>query len=138
MGASRVQGEGPMTRRSRLIGRGRALGVRLRSDVIGGELAERYGYVDRSFADSELDAFVDALASRIASFDKESIVAIKRQVNLVTLPSDDLVAPEWDAFIASVGRPQAQERIAQLMQLGLQKNHDVEARLAHYTGTLGR
>ncbi|MEM5366342.1 enoyl-CoA hydratase/isomerase family protein [Paraburkholderia azotifigens] len=138
IGASLVPGGGPMNRLSRLIGRGRALEVLLSGDDIGGELAERYGYVNRSFADSELDAFVDALALRIASFDKESIVAIKRHVNIATLPSDDEVAPEWDAFIASVGRPQAQERIAQLMQLGLQKNHDVEARLAHYTGTLGR
>src|SRR5215813_10012688 len=121
VGAALVPGGGPMTRLSRMIGRGRAMEVLLSGNDIDGELAERYGYVNRSFADSELDAFVDGLASRIASFDKETIVAIKRQVNLVTLPSDDQVAPEWDAFIASVGRPQAQERIAQLMQLGLQK-----------------
>ncbi|HWT39171.1 MAG TPA: enoyl-CoA hydratase/isomerase family protein [Paraburkholderia sp.] len=138
IGASLVPGGGPMTRLSRLIGRGRALEVLLSGNDIDGELAERYGYVNRSFPDSELDAFVDELASRIASFDKESLAAIKRQVNIATLPSDDEVAPEWDAFIASVGRPQAQERIAQLMQLGLQKNYDVEARIAHYTGTLGR
>src|SRR5690349_16315798 len=138
VGAALVPGGGPMTRLSRMIGRGRALEVLLSGNDIDGELAERYGYVNRAFADSELDAFVDALASRIASFDKEALVAIKRQVNAVTLPSDKDVAPEWDAFIASVGRPQAQERIAQLMQLGLQKNHDVEARLGYYTGTLGR
>ena len=131
VGAALVPGGGPMTRLSRMIGRGRALEVLLSGNDIDGELAERYGYVNRAFADSELDAFVDALASRIASFDKEALVAIKRQVNAVTLPADKDVAPEWDAFIASVGRPQAQERIAQLMQLGLQKNHDVEARLGY-------
>lgn len=138
VGAALVPGGGPMNRLSRLIGRGRALEVLLSGNDIEGELAERYGYVNRAFADSELDAFVDGLASRIASFDREALVAIRRQVNAVTLPSNADVAPEWDAFIASVGRPQAQERIAQLMQLGLQKNHDVEARLGYYTGTLGR
>jgi enoyl-CoA hydratase/carnithine racemase len=45
-------------------------GSRLGSDDIGGELAEAYGYVNRSLPDAELDGFVDALANRIASFDK--------------------------------------------------------------------
>jgi enoyl-CoA hydratase/carnithine racemase len=138
VGAALVPGGGPMTRLSRMIGRGRAMEVLLSGNDIDGELAERYGYVNRAFADSELDAFVDALASRIASFDKEALSAIKRQVNIVTMAADSDVAPEWDAFIASVGRPQAQEKIGQLMQLGLQKNQDVEARLGYYTGTLAR
>jgi hypothetical protein len=34
-------------------------------------------------------------------------------------------------------RPPAQGKIKRLMELGLQKNADVEARLAHYTGKLG-
>jgi enoyl-CoA hydratase/carnithine racemase len=138
VGAALVPGGGPMVRLSRLIGRGRALEVLTSGEDIDGELAERYGYVNRSFPDSELDAFVEALASRIASFDKEALAAIKHQVNIATLPPDAAVAPEWDAFIASVGRPQAQQKIAQLMDLGLQTKHDVEARLGYYIGTLAR
>jgi enoyl-CoA hydratase/carnithine racemase len=138
IGAALVPGGGPMTRLSRLIGRGRALEVLVSGNDIDGPLAERYGYVNRSFPDAELDDFVDALATRIASFDKQSLAAIKQQVNTQTLPPDSAVAPDWDAFIASVGRPAAQEKIAQLMELGLQKNHDVEARLGYYTGTLWR
>ena len=136
VGAALVPGGGPMYRLSRLIGRGRALEVLTSGNDIDGELAERYGYVNRAFPDAELDAFVDTLALRISTFDKEALAAIKHQVNAATLPRDADVAPEWDAFIASVGRPQAQEKIAQLMQMGLQKNHDVEARLGYYTGTL--
>src|SRR5712671_2211858 len=64
---------GPMARLPRLMGRGRALEVLLGSDDIGGDLAEAYGYVNRSLPDSELDRFVDALATRIASFDKWAI-----------------------------------------------------------------
>jgi hypothetical protein len=55
---------------------------------IDGALAELYSYVDRSFPDAELDAFVDSLASRIATFDKWAIATIKRLVNLASLPSD--------------------------------------------------
>jgi hypothetical protein len=42
--------------------------------VIEADLAEVCGYVNRSPPDGELDGFVDALATRIASFDKWPIV----------------------------------------------------------------
>ncbi|GJH13247.1 enoyl-CoA hydratase/isomerase family protein [Caballeronia novacaledonica] len=138
IGAALVPGGGPMTRLSRLIGRGRALEMLMSGNEVAGELAERYGYVNRSFPDVELDEFVDTLATRIASFDKETLAAIKLHVNKETLPPESSVAPEWDAFIASVGRPAAQEKIAQLMALGLQHDQDVESRLSYYAGTLWR
>jgi len=69
VGAGIVPGGGPMARLPRLIGRGRALEVFLGADDFPGDLAERYGYVNRSLPDAELDEFVDSLASRIASFD---------------------------------------------------------------------
>jgi len=47
--------------------------VLLGADDIRGDVAELYGYVNRSLPDAELDAFVDALARRIASFDKQAI-----------------------------------------------------------------
>src|SRR6266513_4211361 len=81
VGAGLVPGGGPMARLPRLIGRGRALEVLLGADDIHGDLAERYGYVNRSLPDAELDAFVDALAIRIASFDKQAIAETKRLVN---------------------------------------------------------
>jgi enoyl-CoA hydratase/carnithine racemase len=62
VGAGLVPGGGPMARLPRLIGRGRALEVLLGADDIPGELAERYGYVNRALPDAELDAFVEALA----------------------------------------------------------------------------
>ena len=67
VGAGVVPGGGPMARLPRLMGRGRALEVLLGADDIPGDLAERYGYVNRSFPDAELDTFVDSLAKRIAS-----------------------------------------------------------------------
>jgi enoyl-CoA hydratase/carnithine racemase len=63
VGVGMVAGGGPMARLPRQIGRARALEVLLGSDDIGGELAEAYGYVNRSLPDSELDGFVEALAT---------------------------------------------------------------------------
>ena len=51
----------PDGRLPRLIGRGRALEVLLSGEDIPGDLAERYGYVNRALPDAELDQFVDAL-----------------------------------------------------------------------------
>src|SRR5215468_9115492 len=88
VGAGLVPGGGPMARLPRLIGRGRALEVLLGGDDIRGDLAELYGYVYRSLPDVDLDEFVDALATRIASFDKRAIIDTKRLVNAASLPPD--------------------------------------------------
>jgi enoyl-CoA hydratase/carnithine racemase len=126
-----------MARLPRLIGRGRALEVLLGADDVSGELAERYGYVNRALPDSELDAFVDALAMRIASFDKQAIAETKRLVNVASLPSDAEIAPEWDAFLASVQRPASQNRIKTLVERGFHRAGDVENRLGYHVGQLG-
>ncbi|MBF6025065.1 enoyl-CoA hydratase/isomerase family protein [Lysobacter niastensis] len=137
IGAALVPGGGPMARLPRLMGRGRALEVLLTGNDINGELAERYGYVNRALPDAELDAFVDAMARRIAKFDKQSIADIKRLVDANSLPSNQEIGAEWEGFIGSVKRPAAQQRIKQLMELGLQTNPEAEKHLADYTGKLG-
>ncbi|MDB6142265.1 MAG: Enoyl-CoA hydratase/isomerase [Pseudomonas sp.] len=137
VGAALVPGGGPSSRLPRLMGRGRALEVLLTGEDIDGDLAERYGYVNRALPDAQLDKFVDTMARRIATFDKESIAAIKGLVAKASLPPDEDIGAEWAGFIDSVKRPAAQQKIKQLMDLGLQKKPDVEKRLAHYTGTLG-
>jgi enoyl-CoA hydratase/carnithine racemase len=137
VGAGLVPGGGPLARLPRLIGRGRALEVVLSADDIGGDLAELYGYVNRALPDAELDGFVDALARRIASFDKQAIAATKHLVDIASLPSDAEIAPEWDAFIDSVQRPAAKARLKALMDHGFHKPGDAETRLGHYVGQLG-
>ncbi|MGA5463385.1 enoyl-CoA hydratase/isomerase family protein [Mycobacterium sp. NPDC050041] len=137
VGAGLVPGGGPMARLPRLIGRGRALEVLLGADDVDGDLAQLYGYVNRSLPDAELDAFVDALATRIASFDKQAIAETKHLVNVNSLPPDDEIAPEWDAFVAALGRPAAQARIQKLFERGFHQPGDVETRLGHHVGRLG-
>jgi enoyl-CoA hydratase/carnithine racemase len=137
VGAGLVPGGGPMARLPRLMGRGRALEVLLSADDIRGDLAERYGYVNRSLPDAELDGFVEALAMRIASFDKEAIAETKRLVDVASLPPDDEIKPEWDAFIGALGRPASQTRIKALMARGFHRAGDVENRLGFHVGQIG-
>jgi enoyl-CoA hydratase/carnithine racemase len=125
VGVGMVAGGGPMARLPRLIGRGRALEVLLASEDIRGELAQAYGYVNRSLPDAELDGFVDALAIRIASFDKWAIANTKRLVN-ASLPPDVEIAEGWDACIKSIVRPTPQRNFKRLFEQGFQKPGDVE------------
>ena len=138
VGAGIVPGGGPMARLPRLMGRGRALEVLLGADDVSGDLAERYGYVNRSLPDADLDEFVDALATRIASFDKRAISETKRFADVASLPPDFEIAPEWDVCFASIMRPAAQKKIKKLMEQGFHKPGDVENRLGYHVGQLGR
>src|ERR1700747_165941 len=62
-------GGGGTERLPHLVGRGAVLQIILGAKDFDGDTAERYGYVNRAFPDAELDGFVDALATRVASFD---------------------------------------------------------------------
>ena len=137
VGVGMVAGGGPMARLPQLIGRNRALEVLLSSEDIRGDQAEAYGYVNRALPDADLDAFVEALATRIAGFDKWAIANTKRLVN-TSLPPDVELAAGWDACIASLGRPAAQDGIKALMASGFHKPGDVENRLGYYVGQIAR
>ena len=137
VGVGLVPGGGPMARLPERIGRNRALEVLLSSEDIRADQAEAYGYVNRALPDADLDAFVEALATRIAGFDKWAIANTKRFVN-TSLPPDVELAAGWDACIASLGRTAAQDGIKALMALGFHKPGDVENRLAYYVGQIPR
>jgi enoyl-CoA hydratase/carnithine racemase len=138
VGVGMVAGGGPMARLPRQIGRQRALEVLLGSEDIRGDLAETYGYVNRSLPDSELDAFVDALATRIASFDKWAIANTKHLVNANSLPPDVEIAAGWNACIASLARPAAQGGIKALFDLGFHRRGEAEDRLGDFVGRIHR
>jgi enoyl-CoA hydratase/carnithine racemase len=137
VGVGMVAGGGPMARLPRVMGRGRALEILLSADDIRGADAELFGYVNRALPDSDLDSFVDALAARIASFDKWAIANTKSLVNEAILPPDVEIRAGWDACMASVKRPTAQQRIGALLEQGLQKPGESEDRLGLFIGRLG-
>ncbi|HTC37226.1 MAG TPA: enoyl-CoA hydratase/isomerase family protein [Bryobacteraceae bacterium] len=137
VGVGMVAGGGPMARLPRLIGRNRALEVLLSSEDIRADRAEAYGYINRALPDAELDAYVEALATRIAGFDKWAIANTKRLVN-TSLPPDVEIAAGWDACINSLGRSAGQDGIKALTARGFQKPGDVENRLGYYLGQITR
>jgi enoyl-CoA hydratase/carnithine racemase len=137
VGVGMVAGGGPMARLPRLIGRGRALEVLLSAADFGGADAEFLGYVNRALPDAELDDFVDALATRVASFDTWAIANTKRLVNEASLPPDVEIRASWDACMTSVKRPAAEGKIKALLGQGFQKPGDTEDRLGFHVGQLG-
>jgi enoyl-CoA hydratase/carnithine racemase len=129
-------GGGGAERLPRLVGRGRALEIILGANDFDGDTAERYGYVNRALPDAELDGFVDALARRIASFDRRAIAAAKKLVNQVSLPSADTLLDAITSFETALTWPEAQKRIQAALERGLQRDFDFEKRWPDVLGTL--
>src|SRR3989440_1777655 len=129
-------GGGGTERLPNLVGRGRALEIILGANDFDGDTAERYGYVNRALADAELDGFVDALARRIASFDRRAIAAAKSLVNHVSLPSADRLLDALNSFQTALTWSETQQRIQALLKLGLQREADFERQWPARLGTL--
>ena len=135
VGSGVIPGGGGSERLPRLIGRDRALEVILSSEDYDADIAEHYGWVTRAIADKDLDSFVDAMASRLASFDKTALTAAKMQINRATLPPDADLQAAYTEFLASLSfpgfKPRAAKFVKFLTELGI---HDIEKRLGHYIG----
>src|ERR1700730_13556512 len=129
-------GGGGTERLPHLVGRGRALEIILGANDFDGDTAERYGYVNRALPDAELDVFVDALARRIASFDRRALSAAKTLVNNVSLPSADRLLDGLASFQTALMWTEAQQRIGTLLKLGLQQDADFERTWPAVLGTL--
>jgi enoyl-CoA hydratase/carnithine racemase len=102
-----------------LVGRSRALEIVLSGDDFDADIAERYGWVNRTLDDANLDSFVDALVRRLASFDRETLAAAKAQVN-------------------RFGMPSAQARLAKIRSIGYGVPSDFELNFGRYLPTFGR
>lgn len=129
-------GGGGTERLPHLVGRGRALEIILSGNDVDGDTAERYGYVNRALPETELDGFVDALARRIASFDRRAVTAAKNLVNKVSLPSADQLLGAFSSFQTALTWPEAQQRILKLLERGLQKDGEFERQWPSVLGTL--
>jgi enoyl-CoA hydratase/carnithine racemase len=129
-------GGGGAERLPHLVGRGRALEIVLGANDFDGDTAERYGYVNRALSEGELDGFVDALARRIASFDRRAIVAAKNLVNDVSLPSADQLLDALNSFQTALTWPETQQRVKALFERGLQQDVDFEKGWPAVLGTL--
>jgi enoyl-CoA hydratase/carnithine racemase len=129
-----LPGGGGLEHLPRLLGRARALEVALSSDDYPAGLAERYGWVNRCVPDEDLDALVDTLARRIASYDKESISAVKQQIDRHTLPSPEDLMSSLEIYLASFQWPGSQRRLAAAQAAGRNQPGDYEMRLGYHLG----
>jgi enoyl-CoA hydratase/carnithine racemase len=136
LGVGLHPGGGGTERLPHLLGRGRALEIVLSANDFDGDTAERYGYVNRSLPDAELDGFVDALARRIGSFDRRALVAAKHLVNEVSLPPFDRLLDAFTSFGKALGWPEAQNRIRTVLERGLQRDAGFEKNWPEVLGTL--
>ena len=105
-------------RLSRLLGRSRALEVILGCDDVPADLAEAWGWVNRSLPTDQLWPHVDRLAQRIASFPAHAVAAAKASVLRAEkeVPAD--LMAEGTAFQATLGGPGTSAAMARFMAEG--------------------
>jgi enoyl-CoA hydratase/carnithine racemase len=94
------------------------------------DTAERYGWINRSLPDAELDAFVERFAERVSQFDRPALVAVKNILNQRGALADaaDLRATQ-DKFYEVVARPEVRGHIAKFIANGGQQRSDLESNL---------
>jgi enoyl-CoA hydratase/carnithine racemase len=109
IGVGLVPGGGALEWLPHLVGRSRALEIVLSADDFDADVAERYGWVNRTLNDDDLDPFVvDTLAGRLASFDREVLGAAKAQINRFGTPTAGELKSSNDMFFSTLALPTAQ------------------------------
>jgi len=138
VGVGLVPGGGAMEWLPRLVGRSRALEIVLSADDFDGEIAERYGWVNRTLDDKDLDSFVDNLVRRMASFDRETLAAAKTQLNRFGRPTATELKSSTDMLWSMLALPGAQARRAKVGKLGYGVPSDFELNFGRYMPELGQ
>ena len=107
-------------------------------DDFDADIADRYGWVNRTLDDSDLDSFVDTLAGRLASFDRETLSAAKAQINRFGTPAAAEIQSSIDLFFPLLALPSAQARRAKIRGIGYGVPSDFELNFGKYLPRLGR
>ena len=131
-----LPGGGGTQRIPRLIGIGRTMEVVLGADDVDAETAERWGFLNRAMSGDSLSAYVDALATRIASFPSAAVREAKRAVNAsVERSLDEGLKYESYLFQVLLRDADAQPSMRQYLDAGGQ-TRDVELRIGSVMGEL--
>jgi enoyl-CoA hydratase/carnithine racemase len=138
VGVGLVPGGGALEWLPRVVGRSRALEIVLSGDDFDADIAERYGWVNRSLDDAELDSFVDALVRRLASFDRETLTAAKAQINRFGTPTASELQSSNDLFFPLLALPGAQARRAKVRNIGYGVRSDFELNFGRYLPSFGQ
>ena len=119
------------------VGRSRALEIVLSADDFDADIAERYGWVNRTLDDDDLDSFVDTLARRLASFDRKTLGAAKAQINRFGTPAATELQSSNDMIFPMLSWPSAQARRAKLRGIGYGVRSDFELNFGRYLPEFG-
>ena len=138
IGVGLVPGGGALEWLPRLVGRSRALEIVLSADDFDADIAERYGWVNRTLDDDQLDSFVDTLIRRLASFDRETLGAAKAQINRVGMPTAAELQSSNEMIFPMLAWPSAQARRAKLSGIGYGVRSDFELNFGRYLRGFGR
>ena len=138
VGVGLVPGGGALEWLPRVVGRSRALEIVLSGDDFNADIAERYGWVNRTLDNNDLDLFVDTLVRRLASFDRETLAAAKAQINRFGTPTATELQSSKDIFFSTLALPSAQARRAKVGKLGYGVASDFELNFGRYMPELGR
>jgi enoyl-CoA hydratase/carnithine racemase len=130
-----IPGAGGTVRLPRLIGRSRALEVVLGCDDIDASTAERWGWVNRVLPTDDINAFVDVLAGRIASFPAHAVAAAKEIVVRSEIGVEGDLLAETVAFNATLASDETHDRMQRFLDAGGQ-TPDGERRLGQLAGEL--
>jgi len=137
VGVGVIPGGGATEWLPRLVGRSRALEIILSADDFDADTAEAYGMINRAINDAELDAYVEAFALRIASFDKQTLGLAKGLLNRTGIPEGDEFAASNRSFFESVTWPGEQARRAKVHQLGYGQRTEFELNFGEALRRLG-
>jgi enoyl-CoA hydratase/carnithine racemase len=137
IGVGLVPAGGAMEWLPRLVGRSRALEIVLSGDDFNADIAERYGWVNRTLNDGDLDGFVDGLVRRLASFDRETLALAKAQVSRFGTPTATELRSSNDLLFSTLVRPDAQARRAKLRDIGYGVPSDFELNFGRYLPGFG-
>jgi enoyl-CoA hydratase/carnithine racemase len=135
VGVGLIPGGGALEWLPRLVGRSRALEIVLSGDDFDADIAERYGWVNRTLDDRDLDSFVETLVQRLASFDHEALGAAKAQINRFGTPTATELQSSNDMFFPTLAWPSAQARRSKLRGIGYGLRSDFELNFGRYLPT---
>ena len=138
VGVGLIPGGGALEWLPRLVGRSRALEFVLSADDFDADIAERYGWVNRTLDDADLDSFVDTLVRRLVSFDREVLAAAKAQLNRFGMPTATELQSSNDMIFPMLAWPGAQARRAKLRGIGYGVRSDFELNFGRYLPGFGR
>ena len=119
----------------RLVGRARAMEIILGGIDVDAETAERWGWLNRALPANAIDAHVDALVRRIASFPADAVRLAKQSVNSATLPMAEGCQQEADLFQTLLFSDPARHAMRRFLELGGQ-TRDGELRVAEISGAV--